>query len=237
MIFPSPTRENQLNSRFKRVRRRAILRRAKRAHEKRLKRFSRGGWRGSPFSVHGLAEQVGHSLVGKRPTGAFSDSTRFPLEGERKQGMDNLRFTSIAKRYATGISFTVRSKIAYRRSPRVRTPAAYFKAHSRPFVTLFSVHGLAEQVGHSLTGKCSTGAFSNSARGWESTNSARRERAVRRTLLCWDCVANAKFMGQLRTKYRFCIAQALSAAVRPAFAVLTCAPGLGFSGFRVCLLL
>ena len=58
--------------------------RAKRAHEKRLKRFSRGGWRRSPFSVHDLAEEVGHSLVGKRPTGAFSDSTRFPLEGERK---------------------------------------------------------------------------------------------------------------------------------------------------------
>ena len=51
--------------------------------------------------------------------------------------MDNLRFSSIAKRYATGISFTVRSKIAYRRSPRVRTPAAYFKAHSRPFATPF----------------------------------------------------------------------------------------------------
>ena len=68
--------------------------RAKRAHEKRLKRFSRVGWRRSPFSVHGLAEQVGHSLVGKRPTGAFSDSTRFPLEGERKQGMDNLRFST-----------------------------------------------------------------------------------------------------------------------------------------------
>ena len=62
----------------------------------------------------------------------------FPLEGEDgKQGMDNLRFSSIAKRYATGISFTVRSKIAYRRSPRVRTPAAYFKAHSRPFATPF----------------------------------------------------------------------------------------------------
>ena len=52
--------------------------------------------------------------------------------------MDNLRFASIAKKYSTGIFFTVRSKIAYRRSPRVRTPAAYFKAHSRPFVTPFS---------------------------------------------------------------------------------------------------
>ena len=111
--------------------------RAKRAHEKRLKRFSHSGCRCTPFSVHDLAEQIGHSLVGKRPTGAFSDSTRFPLEGERKQGMDNLRFSSIAKRYATGISFTVRSKIAYRRSPRVRTPAAYLKAPSRPFATPF----------------------------------------------------------------------------------------------------
>ena len=76
-------------------------------------------------------------------------------------------FLSIAKKYSTGIFFTVRSKIAYRRSPRVRTPAAYFKAHSRPFATpfsRFSVHGLAEQVGHSLVGKRPTGAFSNSIR-------------------------------------------------------------------------
>ena len=58
--------------------------------------------------------------------------------GNEGQRMDNLRFSSIAKRYATGISFTVRSKIAYRRSPRVRTPAAYFKAHSRPFGNPFS---------------------------------------------------------------------------------------------------
>ena len=29
-----------------------------------------------PFSVHGLAEQVGHSLTGKYPTGVFSDSAR-----------------------------------------------------------------------------------------------------------------------------------------------------------------
>ena len=58
----------------------------------------------------------------------------FPLEGEDgSQRMGNPWFSSIAKRYATGISFTVRSKIAYRRSPRARTPAAYFKARSRPF--------------------------------------------------------------------------------------------------------
>ena len=47
-------------------------------------------------------------------------------------------FLSIAKKYSTGIFFTVRSKIAYRRSPRARTPTAYFKARSRPFVTPFS---------------------------------------------------------------------------------------------------
>ena len=29
-----------------------------------------------PFSVHGLAEQVGHSLTGKYPTGVFSKSAR-----------------------------------------------------------------------------------------------------------------------------------------------------------------
>ena len=61
-----------------------------------------------------------------------------PCKENEGQRMENLRFSSIAKRYATGISFTVRSKIAYRRSPRVRTPAAYFKAHSRPFATPFS---------------------------------------------------------------------------------------------------
>ena len=52
--------------------------------------------------------------------------------------MGNPWFLSIAKKYSTGIFFTVRSKIAYRRSPRARTPAAYFKACSRPFGNPFS---------------------------------------------------------------------------------------------------
>ena len=73
--------------------------------------------------------------------------------------------------------------------------------------------------------------------GWESMNSAQRERVVRRSLLCWHYGFAARVLGQLRIKYRFCIAQALRAAVRPAFAVLICAPGLGSSVFRVCLLL
>ncbi|WP_155827640.1 hypothetical protein [Butyricicoccus pullicaecorum] len=34
------------------------------------------GRRRSPLSVHDLAEQVGHSLTGKYPTGVFSDSAR-----------------------------------------------------------------------------------------------------------------------------------------------------------------
>ena len=97
--------------------------------------------RRTPFFVHGLAEQVGHSLTGKYPTGIFSDSVRLLRrrtkgsfrKGTENQRMGNLRFASIAKKYSTGIFFTVRSKIAYRRSPRVRTPAAYFKARSRPF--------------------------------------------------------------------------------------------------------
>ena len=78
-------------------------------------------------------EQSGglETLLRRRTKGSFK-------KGTENQRMDNLRFSSIAKRYATGISFTVRSKIAYRRSPRVRTPAAYFKAHSRPFATPFS---------------------------------------------------------------------------------------------------
>ena len=129
--------------------------------------------------------------------------------------MDNLRFSSIAKRYATGISFTVRSKIAYRRSPRVRTPAAYFKAHSRPFATPFSRSPFMTWPSKSATALR------------ESTNSARRMCTVRRFRLCWDCAVNANFMGQLRAKYRFCAVWALSAAVRPAFAVFIYAPGGG----------
>lgn len=62
-----------------------------------------------------------------------------PSEGERRpKDGEPMVFLSIAKKYSTGIFFTVRSKIAYRRSPRVRTPAAYFKAHSRPFGNPFS---------------------------------------------------------------------------------------------------
>lgn len=39
---------------------------------------------------------------------------------------------AIAKKYATGIFFTRLSKIESGRSPRQRTPAAYFKALTRP---------------------------------------------------------------------------------------------------------
>ena len=106
------------------------LLRAKRAHEKRLKRFSYSGWRRT-FAVS-FPEQPGgpKTILRRRTKSSFK-------KGTENQRMDNLRFSSIAKRYATGISFTVRSKIAYRRSPRARTPAAYFKAHSRPFATPF----------------------------------------------------------------------------------------------------
>ena len=153
------------------------LLRAKRAHEKRLKRFSHGGWRRT-FAVS-FPEQPGglETILRRRTKSSF------------KKGTENQRM-------------------------------------GNPwFLTLW------EPVFLPHPGYCVPPI------GWESTNFAQRERAVRRSLLCWDCVANAKFMGQLRTKYRFCIAQALRAAVRPAFAVLICAPGLGFSGFRVCLLL
>ena len=61
--------------------------------------------------------------------------------------------------------------------------------------------------------------------GWESTNSAQRVRAVRRSLLCWGYEVTVYFMEQLRAKYRFCAVWALSAAVRPAFAVPIYAPG------------
>ena len=105
---------------------RKTLLRAKRAHEKRLKRFSHSGWHRT-LAVS-FPEQPGglETILRRRTKSSFK-------KGTENQRMDNLRFSSIAKRYATGISFTVRSKIAYRRSPRVRTPAAYFKAHSRPF--------------------------------------------------------------------------------------------------------
>ena len=49
--------------------------------------------------------------------------------------------------------------------------------------------------------------------GWESTNSAQRVRAVRRSLLCWGYEVKVYFMGQLRAKYRFCAVWALRAAV------------------------
>ena len=64
MIFPSPARENQLNSRSKRRPQAANL----------------------PFSVHGLAEQVGHSLTGKYPTGVFSDSARLLIRRTKAKG-------------------------------------------------------------------------------------------------------------------------------------------------------
>ena len=39
-----------------------------------------------PFSVHGLAEQVGHSLTGKYPTGVFSDSARLLRRRTKAKG-------------------------------------------------------------------------------------------------------------------------------------------------------
>ena len=82
---------------------------------------------------------------------------------------------------------------------------------------LFSVHGLAEQVGHSLTGKYPTGVFSDSAR-----------LPLMLALRCGSIL-----YGTTAVQYRLSAVWALSAAVRPAFAVLICAPGLGFSGFRL----
>ncbi len=58
-------------------------------------------------------------------------------------------------------------------------------------------------------------------------SSARRVRAVRRSCLCWDYEVAVYFKGRLRAKYRFSTVRALSAAVRPAFSVLICAPGRG----------
>ena len=126
--------------------------------------------------------------------------------------MDNLRFSSIAKRYATGISFTVRSKIAYRRSPRVRTPAAYFKAHSRPFATPFFRSPFM-----AWPNKSATALRENTPPGYFLNPQGSR--------LCWHYGFAARVLGQLRAKYRFCAVWALSAAVRPAFAVPIYAPG------------
>ena len=134
------------------------------------------------------------------------------LRGTENQGMDNLRFTSIAKKYSTGIFFTVRSKIAYRRSPRARTPAAYFKARSRPF-------GNPSSRSPFMTwpNKSATALRENTPPGYFLIPQGSR--------LCWHCAVHTYFMEQLRAEYRFSAVRALSAAVRPAFSVPICAPG------------
>ena len=128
--------------------------------------------------------------------------------------MDNLRFTSIAKKYSTGIFFTVRSEIAYRRSPRARTPAAYFKARSRPF-------GNPSSRSPFMTwpNKSATALRENTPQGYFLIPQGSR--------LCWHCAVHTYFMEQLRAEYRFSTVRALSAAVRPAFSVLICAPRRG----------
>ena len=145
----------QSNSRFQRVRRRAI---------------PCGQW---PLMKTNL--RIGFQFCGCAAPLPFHfpisrEDWRFPLEEGRKarDGQPTV-FLSIAKKYSTGIFFTVRSKIAYRRSPRARTPAAYFKARSRPFATPFSL-----SVRYTF----------QPPTGWESTSSAQRVRAVRRSWLC-----------------------------------------------------
>ena len=134
--------------------------------------------------------------------------------------MDNLRFSSIAKRYATGISFTVRSKIAYRRSPRARTPAAYFKACSRPFATPFFRSPFM-----TWPNKSATALRENTPPGYFLNPQGSR--------LCWHYGFAARVLEQLRAKYRLCAVRALSAAVRPAFAVPIYAPGWQDAAFAV----
>ena len=157
-------------------------------------------WVGFPFCRYRLiADQSGGLVVPLR-------------RGNEGQRMGNLRFSSIAKKYSTGIFFTVRSKIAYRRSPRARTPAAYFKARSRPF-------GNPSSRSPFMTwpNKSATALRENTPPGYFLIPQGSR--------LCWHCAVHTYFMEQLRAEYRFSAVRALSAAVRPAFAVLICAPG------------
>ena len=142
-----------------------------------------------------------------------------PSEGERKpKDGEPMVFLSIAKRYATGISFTVRSKIAYRRSPRVRTPAAYFKAHSRPFgnpssflirVTVCRRQGGKVRAPH---GGCA----------------GRNQKTSRWDVFPYGCDRLVRSSHKRRTEV-----WALSAAVRPAFAVLIYAPEPSGKGIAI----
>ncbi|WP_143149502.1 hypothetical protein [Butyricicoccus pullicaecorum] len=59
---------------------------------------------------------------------------------------------------ASGIPFLI---FALRKSTKTKTKALAAASENLPF----SVHGLAEQVGHSLTGKYPTGVFSRKAHG------------------------------------------------------------------------
>ena len=186
------------------------LLRAKRAHEKRLKRFSYSGWRRT-FAVS-FPEQPGgpKTILRRRTKSSFK-------KGTENQRMDNLRFSSIAKRYATGISFTVRSKIAYRRSPRVRTPAAYFKAHSRPFATPFFL--IRVTVCRRQGGK---------VRAPHGGCAGRNQKTSRWDVFPYGCDRLVRSSHKQRTEV-----WALSAAVRPAFAVLIYAPEPSGKGMAI----
>ena len=152
--------------------------------------------------------------------------------------MDNLRFASIAKKYSTGIFFTVRSKIAYRRSPRARTPAAYFKARSRPFgnpfflvirVTVSRRQGenvRAPHVGCVLSGApgCA-GTTADRVRKYE-LRTADACRPVLLFVLALRC--GSILYGTTAVQYRLSAVWALRAAVWPAFSVQVYAPWLSY---------
>ena len=158
----------------------------------------------------------GHFLV---PQGPLEGERKVPLKRNRKpKDGEPMVFLSIAKRYATGISFTVRSKIAYRRSPRVRTPAAYFKAHSRPFgnpssflirVTVCRRQGGKVRAPH---GGCA----------------GRNQKTSRWDVFPYGCDRLVRSSHKQRTEV-----WALSAAVRPAFAVLIYAPEPSGKGMAI----
>ena len=119
-----------------------------------------------PFSVYDLAEQVGHSLTGKYPTGAFSDSARPLRRGTESKGWTTYGFPPSLKNIPPEyfLRYARKSRTAaHLERARLRRILRRALVPLRP-VFPFSVHDLAEQVGHSLTGKYPTGVFSKSAR-------------------------------------------------------------------------
>ena len=104
-------------------------------------------------------------------------------------------------------------KLAYRRSPRARTPTAYFKARSRPFVTpVFPFRQMYISA-------------ADRVRVYELRTAGVCRSALQVALgLRCDSILYGTAASQVKVLY----GQALSTAVWPAFSVLICAPWLSY---------